>query len=116
MSFNYYARKVRNPRLPFNVRCSSLGSCILRLGWLTKQKFLATRSRFVDDSIRLDEERLLAAMAAIEIDRNRFLERLRSFDRKRIREKMHGRRTPRPTEVAALYQTALENDERPGPT
>jgi hypothetical protein len=116
MSFNYHARKVRNPSLPFNIRCSSLGSCILRLGWLTKRKYLATRSRFVDDSTRLDEERLLAAMAAIEIERNRFLEQIRSFERKRIREKLRGRRSPRPADVAALYQIPLLKEERPGPT
>jgi hypothetical protein len=70
----------------------------------------------MDGATRLDEERLLAALAAIEIDRNRFLERLRSFERKRLREKLRGRRSPRPAEVAALYQTTAEKDERPGPT
>jgi hypothetical protein len=110
MSFNYYARKVRNPRLPLKVRCSSLASCLLRLAWLTQRPYLATRSRFAahlpaDGAIRLNEERLLAAMAMVEVDRNRFLERLRSFERKRIREKLRGRRSPRPTDVAVLYET-----------
>lgn len=121
MSFNYYARKVRNPRLPLNVRCSALASCILRLGRLTNQSYLATRSRFadrlqVDSTNRLGEEQLLDALAAIEVERNRFLEQLRTFERKRLREKMRGKRFPRPTEVAALYQTTSEPDRRPDAT
>ena len=121
MSFNYYARKVRNPRLPLKVRCSSLSSCILRLGWLRRQKYLATRAQFAKylpatGPMRLDEAQLLVALAAIEIERNRFLEQIRAFERKRIREKLRGRRSPRPSELDALYRIPPRTEERPDST
>lgn len=107
MSFNYYARKVRDPRLDMQIRRSALGSCILRLGWLTRQSFLATRRRYAAQfnprAIPPREEDLLDALAALEKARNRFLERLRAFERRRIREKLRGRRRPRSSDIDALY-------------
>jgi hypothetical protein len=113
MSFNNYARKVRNPRLDLPVRRSALASCILRLAWLTKRSYLATRAPFaarynLDRPRQPDEEELLEALVAIERERNRFLERVRAFERRRIREKLRGRRHPRPADIAAIYAPTAE--------
>jgi hypothetical protein len=49
-------------------------------------------------------ERLTAAIAELEKDRNVFLDRLRAFDRKRCRAKTRGRRTPTKAEHESLYK------------
>lgn len=42
-------------------------------------------------------------MEALEKERNLFLEKLRLFDKKRIREKARGQRSPSKSAVEALY-------------
>lgn len=109
MSFNIYSRKVRNIHLPIAHRRSALASCILRLGWLKRQKYQVVRARFAN-TYKLDspntptEADLLAALAAIERERNTFLEKIRAFERKRIREKHRGQRHPRKKDVELLYR------------
>ena len=109
MSFHIYSRKVRNVHLPIAHRRSALASCILRLGWLKRQKYQVVRARFaskyhLDSPNTPTEADLLAALAAIEIERNTFLEKIRAFERKRIREKHRGQRHPRKNDIELLYR------------
>lgn len=96
MSFNYFARKVLNPNLPVGVRYSALHSCILRLAWKTGEPFSQARERFHAEFgfRRRDptEYQLLATLAAVQRERSLLLEDLRAHERRRIREKMRGRR------------------------
>ena len=106
-SFNNYARKVRNVEKPFSVRYSALASCILRLGWLTGRTFQQVRLRYAPQFVTgnspgINEVQLLAALAAIERDRNIYLEALRRFERLRIRQKQRGQRHPRKADKEAL--------------
>ena len=108
MSFNHYARKVRNPNLNIGIRYSALGSCILRFCWLTKKRYTITRTRFfeqcgLDESDIFTAQQLLDLLNAVEIERNKKLEQIRNFERKRIREKMRGKRYPSRKDVEALY-------------
>jgi hypothetical protein len=109
MSFNTYARKVRNMNLPFQARRSAFRSCIQRYHWLIKQGFLVTYSRY-NEYYKFDadtpdvNERLSAAMDALEKERNAFLEKLRLFERRRSKEKMRGRRSPSKLAVEDLYK------------
>jgi hypothetical protein len=109
VSFNYHARKVRDFRLDISIRRGALKSCILRLGWLTRQKYSAIWDRFappfgLDKTDRPSAEQLLDALTALERERNRVLERLRAFDRRRTREKLRGRRQLTTAEQEALRQ------------
>jgi hypothetical protein len=105
MSFNNYARKVRNSNLPMPNRRSALFSCVGRLSWLVKQRYgtLCTCLQ-LNTQKPMTEAQLLDKLTAIEVFRNRFLNKLQDFERKRIREKMRGRRQPRKKEVQALYE------------
>ena len=109
MSFNTFARKVRNPKLTINHRRSALMSCILRLAWLRRERYLIVQSRYAKKynlgSPNIPTEaNLLDAIATIEVDRNIFLEKIRSFERKRIREKFRGRRQPKKIDIQVLYE------------
>lgn len=109
MSFQTYARKVRKIDLPFKSRRSAFRSCIERYHWLIKRKFNSTYSRYsnhfgFDADVPDAGVRLSQAMDALEKERNLFLEQLRLFDKKRIREKMRGRRSPSKSAVEALYK------------
>lgn len=89
-SFNNYARKVHNRELPLSVRYSALVSCMSQLCWLTGQSFQQIRSRYAPQldpggSGRLNEAQIVAAIAALERDRNIYVEALRRFERLRIR-------------------------------
>lgn len=106
MSFNHFARKVMNPDLPIGVRYSALHSCILRLVWMTGESFAGSRDRlnsqFGFRRRNPTESQLLATLAAVERERNLILQQLRAYERRRIREKMLGRRTIPKDEQKAL--------------
>src|SRR5688572_5977219 len=96
MSFNYHARKVRNSALPITYRRSALFSCVVRLGGLVKQRYGVLCSCFqLNVQQPMTEAQLLNKLTALEVLRNRFLKKLQDFDRKRLREKLRGRRQPR---------------------
>jgi hypothetical protein len=117
MSFNYHARRARNSALPINYRRSSLLSCVLRLGWLVKQN-RGTLCNYFELNVQkqMDESQLLDKLTAIEVFRNRFLKRQQNFERKRLREKMRGRRQPRKKDVQALYEIKeLEQKDNQSP-
>ncbi|MBV9788371.1 MAG: hypothetical protein JOZ51_09370 [Chloroflexi bacterium] len=108
MSFHWYARKSRNPQLTIFTRRAAFYSCISSYCWLTEQSFTHVRATFIDRfTLEGDrapsEQQLAAALAALEVERHLFLERLRVFDRRRIRQKLRGQRRPRSADVQALY-------------
>ena len=103
------ARRVRNPNVPIGIRCSSLGSCVMCYCRLTRQSVARTISRLgvaigFPDMRSATPDQLLRALDVLEIERNRFLERLRLFDRRRLRRKMHGGRSPLATELSDLFK------------
>jgi hypothetical protein len=115
MSFNYHARKVRNSALPIAHRYSALCSCLTQLSWLAKQPYGGLCSYFhLQVQEPMTEAQLLDRLTAIEVFRNRFLEKLRHFDRKRLRQKLQGRRQPGKKAVQALYN--IEALEKPLPS
>jgi hypothetical protein len=94
MSFNYYARKVRDPGRPIWQRWSSLHACLSYVA--AGAAFGSRRNRWVEAwRIGPDrpptEDQLLSALRRIEVERNQRLEKLRQFQIRRIREKMRGR-------------------------
>ena len=105
MSFNHYARKVHDPTRPLGQRRSALGSCLLRLGWLTGQKYSAMCRHFqINFSAEVMTDQILRQkILEIELARNQFLHQLQAYERKRIREKMRGQRHPRQRDIKALY-------------
>lgn len=110
MSFNNFARKARNLNLPFPLRRSAARSCLLRLAWLTGQPRSIVAGCFTarlgfDALLPKDEEHLRELLSAMEITRNQILEQVRSFERRRLREKARNHRSPRAAEVRALEET-----------
>jgi hypothetical protein len=125
--FNAQARRVRNIRLPIPVRVVAFHACIGSYCRLTRQKFQATRERFAVAywitktppptvvGLRLRHGRrefeqpdaqswfLIQAIDALQRERHAFLERLRRFERRRIREKFRGRRRASRAELDALF-------------
>ena len=97
MTYNWYARKALNPNLPIGVRRGAFFSCISSMSFLSGERYrhlierYDNRFHFYQD--KTDVNKLLLALAAMEIDRNQVLEELRAFDKKRLREKMRGKRT-----------------------
>jgi hypothetical protein len=106
MSFNHYARKVMNPDLPMGVRYSALHSCILRLVWKSGEPFSQARDRpdlqFGFRRRNPTDAQLLSTLVAIERERNLVLQQIRAYERRRIREKMLGRRGIPEAEQKAL--------------
>lgn len=96
MGFNWYARKARRPEIPLHIRRCALRSCIRRLSLLTGERYTQAvaryDTRFNFNPRKSTERELLAALAAVESERNQILERVRAFERRRIREKMRGNR------------------------
>lgn len=117
MSFNWYARKVRNRHYSLGQRVSALRSCLLRLNWLTQEGYQAIMHRY-DALLGFNaathvpsEEHMLAALTQVERERNQILEHLRQFERRRIRHKMQGKRQPSKHEKDVL-QSAIEQIRR----
>ena len=125
--FNAQARYVRNIWLPIPVRVTAFHACMGSYCRLTRQKFQATRERFSAAywitkappptvvGLRVRHSRahlekpdaqswyLLQAMDALQRERHEFLDRLRRFERRRVREKLRGRRYASRADVEALY-------------
>jgi len=76
--------------------------------FLTGQSYTATDARLASRfgyAIRREAsmEQLVAALDALEVERNLFLQRLPAFARHRITRKHRGQRTPTNSEFAVLY-------------
>ncbi len=109
MSFYTQARRVRKPDLPFSHRLCAFRSCIVLYHWLTKRGFNKTFARY-DENFDLDvnakdfNERISKAIDTLETERRVFLEKLHVFERKRIREKMLGKRQPSKKSIEKLFE------------
>jgi hypothetical protein len=108
MSFNWHARKVRDPRRSIAIQRSALGSCILSLRWLTGKRIPASLGRFAPlvgkgPNHPVTEQQLKDAVAVLERQRNHFLECLRAFERKRLRDKFRGKRVPSKADWQLLW-------------
>ena len=110
MSFNSYARKVRNVNLPMDIRASALLSCML-FGGLGEphysfQAMVGHLGRVVGADLfhSAEENHLLAALHRMEVFRNQALDIRRAFERRRIRQKCRGMRFPSKAEQLALSE------------
>jgi len=108
MSFNGSARHVRNPALPLPLRAMALRSCVMRLCRLTGERYTHALARYADtlgiDLTNVTEQELLTALARIESERNQILEQVRAFERKRVREKLRGKRRLGKADVVAFRE------------
>ena len=97
MSFNTYARKVRDPKRDVWMRWSNIHSC---MRYVLMGRSFCTRREELFGSWRVGpgnpptHEQLVAALDAMVAERNLQLEMLRVFERRRVRDKMRGRRAP----------------------
>ena len=95
MSFNTYARKVRDPNRDIWMRWSNIYSC---LGYVAMGQAFRNRHEELFGHWKIGpgnpptHEQLIAAINTIEAERSLQLEKLRVFERRRIREKMRGKR------------------------
>ena len=109
MGFHQEARRVRDLSRPMIHRRGACRWCVASYCALTRQSYSQTYARMAAKfgfgaEGELPEQRLLAALNALETERRRFLARLERFARRRIRQKLSGRRCPVPEESAALYR------------
>ena len=103
MSFNNSARRVRNPELSLKERDSALRSCLALMVGIVGERHSGLRAAYMPWIPEAPtNQQLMNAMSSLEIARNRHLEKLRAFERKRIREKMRGRRQPRRKDLDEL--------------
>ena len=98
MSFNTYARQIRQPERSLAQRRVTFGACIKCYCYLCHQSHQAIWARFADEfgfneKVPDANERILRALDALEKERAQKLEKLRVFDMKRVRAEMRGRRT-----------------------
>ncbi|GAA1193866.1 hypothetical protein F4556_007351 [Kitasatospora gansuensis] len=94
MSFNNFARKVRDPALPLGLRVSILRSCVQLyrpIGFHATLSFLASQA----GDFNGDEVALLRALDVLEASRDARTEGLRIYGAMRRQEKVRGRRIPR---------------------
>lgn len=109
MSFYTDARRVRRTDLPFSHRLSALRSCLTLFHRLTGRGFNKTFARY-DKKFDLDinakdfDDRVIKAINALETERRLFLEKLKVFERIRIREKMLGKRQPSKKSIERLFE------------
>lgn len=107
-SFNNYAHKVRNSALPLSVRATALRSCVLQYCYTVHEPsytaMIAHLEALTGAGICHDAsaEQLLEALGRLERNRNQILEVERAYARKRIRQKLRGRRTPSKAQTQAL--------------
>ena len=98
MSFTSSARDVRDPALPTWRRYSALRGCVRSFSFLTRRSYLGTLERLgLTWSVLRPEEPpsdafLRRTLDLLERERNLYLVRLRSFELRRVRAKMRGRR------------------------
>lgn len=110
MSFNYHARRVRDAGRPPWRRLSSLRACVSSYCWLTGARYRQMLEYLeLDHSLQVPrepptDEFLRRKLDEVERERSWYLERLRGFERKRIRAKMRGNRQLSTAERTALRE------------
>lgn len=110
MSFNYHARRVRDPgREPWR-RLSSLRACVRSYCRLTRASY-ARMLAFLDLEIPREpvrqppsDEHMRRALDQMERARNRYLDRLRVLERRRACAKTRGNRQLSSADRAALRE------------
>lgn len=110
MSFLSSARKVRDPDLPLWKRYSALRGCVVSFSFLTKQSYNGTLERLgltwsvLRPADPPTDEFLRRTLDRLERERTLYLAGLRSFELRRVRAKMRGRRQLSRAERAALAE------------
>ena len=110
MSFNYQARQVRDPAHPIWLRLSALRACVRRYCSLTGGSYARVSAHLgVDFPVQPGrepptDEFLRRTLDQVERERNWSLERLRAFEKKRVRAKAHGNRQLSTAERTALRE------------
>jgi hypothetical protein len=97
MSFNNFARKVRDSALPYPHRVSALRSCVQLyspIGFHATLSFLTEQA----GPFPRDETALLRALDLLEISRAAWQAELREYATQRRQSKQRGQRSPRPTD------------------
>jgi hypothetical protein len=110
MSFHYQARRVRDPGHPPWLRLSSLRACVRSYCALTGGSY-AKVSAYLEIDLRYEpgrappaDEFLRRTLDQVERERSWSLERLRAFEKKRVRAKSHGNRQLSTAERTALRE------------
>lgn len=110
MSFNYHARRVRDPNHPQWRRLSSLRACVRSYCTLTGTGY-TNFSTYLGLDFPFDPQRppptdafLRRALDEVERERNRYLERLRVFERRRVLAKTRGNRQLSTAERSWLHE------------
>jgi hypothetical protein len=110
MSFNYQARRVRDPEHPLWLRLSSLRACVRSYCRLTGGSY-ANVSAYLEIDLGYDPDRqppgdefLRRTLDQVERERSWSLERLRAFEKKRVRAKAYGNRHLSTAERTALRE------------
>jgi hypothetical protein len=97
VSFGTYARKVRDPGLPYGRRIQALAGCVQRYRPLGYQATFDYLTR-VAGPLRHDEAALLRALDSISASRELWQRELLEYADRRRAAKRSGRRRPRTTE------------------
>ncbi|GAA2636687.1 hypothetical protein SMC26_16080 [Actinomadura fulvescens] len=95
MSFGNFARKVRDPALPYRRRVSALRSCVQLyrpIGFHATLSFLQAKA----GPFHADEAALLRALAVLEASRSAWHAELRAYAVTRRQAKQRGERSPHP--------------------
>lgn len=110
MSFAYQARRVRDPGHPRWLRLSSLRACVRSYCALTGGSYAHVSAHLGIDFLfepgrePPDDAFLRRTLDQVERERNRSLDRLRAFEKKRALAKARGNRQLSTTERAALRE------------
>jgi hypothetical protein len=98
MSFGNFARKARDPALPYRQRVSALRSCVQLyrpIGFEATLSFLQVKA----GPFQHDEAALLRALAVLEASRSAWHAELRTYEAARRWAKRRGQRSPRLSEA-----------------
>lgn len=97
MSFNNCVNRARNPLYPMDRRLGSLKNCIRLFSYLTKSSYQRNCARCdeltgIFSNRPTNESSLIVILDLLVRSRNRYLEKLFAVGRKRIRQKIRGKR------------------------
>lgn len=111
MSFGTYARRTRDPSLPYGSRINALAGCVQRYQPVGYQATFAYL-KHVAGNFRRDEAALLRATGVLSSSRDLWLLELDDYARRRSEAKREGRRSPRATELDPTSPTCWYGDQR----
>ncbi|MEV6597727.1 hypothetical protein AB0M36_12760 [Actinoplanes sp. NPDC051346] len=111
MSFGTYARKARDPSLPYGRRINALAGCVQRYQPVGYQATFAYLEHVAGHFSR-DEAALLRAMDMLSSSRDLWLLDLGDYARRRKEAKRVGQRSPGATEFDPTSPTCWYGDQR----